>query len=201
MTSFKETVRAGARRLAGRDEDFDDLADLDDDEDEDDDVEDVVGVLKKGKKGKSKKKKKAKRRELAIVVAHVSRPPYSEPSLAHNPLQGWVNRLDEAHAQSLFDMLVDEVEGLAHDPLEALKVRPWKRPDGKELLPRRAVWHQVIKHGGNGLGRKAIRPLLEKAIRCGARTLLVSSGELTTWHRRWQGVRRAESESRDRQAR
>lgn len=77
-----------------------------------------------------------KTREIALVVA-----------------TGWVKRLDVRAADDLFAALVKAVE----DSKE-LDVEPWHRPDGKPLLPRRAVWRQNNKTAG----RKVVRPILEK---------------------------------------
>ncbi|KAK4699944.1 protein NUD1, partial [Phenoliferia sp. Uapishka_3] len=81
-------------------------------------------------------------KEIAIVVAH-----------------GWGKRLSEASADALFLALtqaIEEAPELADSSLEK-----WERPDGKQLLPRRAVW----RHYSESAGRKVIRPIVERAAR------------------------------------
>ncbi|KAM0790166.1 hypothetical protein ACM66B_005485 [Microbotryomycetes sp. NB124-2] len=84
-----------------------------------------------------------KQREIAIVVAH-----------------GYGKRLGEHAANSLFKSLVHAVEHAG------VPLKNWDRPDGKALLPRRAVW--VVKgttKDGQNASRKFWRPILEQAVR------------------------------------
>ncbi|KAL8290418.1 hypothetical protein RQP46_002676 [Phenoliferia psychrophenolica] len=78
--------------------------------------------------------------EIALVVAH-----------------GWGKRLHEHAADRLFEALR---RGIMDAPeLDVLEA--WERPDGKELLPRRAVW----RHFSENAGRKTIRPIVERVAR------------------------------------
>lgn len=84
-----------------------------------------------------------KKHEIALVVAH-----------------GLGQRLSTAAANRLFKRLVHTVEDEKKREDGLLpSLRRWKRPDGKRLLERRMVWI----HEEGGIGRKVIRPLLERA--------------------------------------
>jgi exopolyphosphatase len=63
--------------------------------------------------------------------------------------------MDLRAADSLFSHIKNEFE---KSPQFNLTV--WIRPDGKPLLPRRAVWNY---HDGSG--RKLVRPFVEAAVR------------------------------------
>lgn len=76
--------------------------------------------------------------EIALVVAH-----------------GWGKRLGEKAADRLFLALKRGIE----DAPELDVLEEWKRPDGKPLLPRRAVW----RHFNDKAGRKLLRPVVERA--------------------------------------
>lgn len=76
--------------------------------------------------------------EIALVVAH-----------------GWGKRLGEKAADRLFLALKRGIE----DAPELDVLEEWKRPDGKPLLPRRAVW----RHFNDEAGRKLLRPVVERA--------------------------------------
>ncbi|KAI5479433.1 hypothetical protein MNV49_003577 [Pseudohyphozyma bogoriensis] len=78
--------------------------------------------------------------EIALVVAH-----------------GLGKRLHEKSADRLFKQLKEGIESAKE--LEGLE--EWKRPDGKKLLPRRAVW----RHYSDEAGRKLIRPIMERSVR------------------------------------
>lgn len=79
-------------------------------------------------------------RQIALVVAH-----------------GLGGRLNEKYADSLFLTLKNAIEDA--DVFKG-ELKRWKRPDGKKLLPRRAVWEHQAK-----AGRKIVRPIVEKAVR------------------------------------
>ncbi|GAA5960584.1 hypothetical protein JCM3765_005864 [Sporobolomyces pararoseus] len=81
-----------------------------------------------------------KTRQLAIVVAH-----------------GYGKRLHEGSANRLFHQLQKAVENAGIEG----GLKKWKRPDGKKLLPRRAVYEYEAK----GASRKYWRPILEEAAR------------------------------------
>ncbi|SCV73693.1 BQ2448_6123 [Microbotryum intermedium] len=77
-----------------------------------------------------------KTRELALVVAH-----------------GFGKRLHEHAADSLFQTLKKSIENAGVEDLQK-----WERPDGKPLLPRRAVY----RHHDSTASRKMWRPVIEK---------------------------------------
>ncbi|GAA6054537.1 hypothetical protein JCM3770_005835 [Rhodotorula araucariae] len=79
-----------------------------------------------------------KYRQLALVVAH-----------------GFGKRLHEGSANRLFHAIVKAIE---EPGVEGMK--KWKRPDGKKLLPRRAVFQFQSKTAS----RKHWRPIVEKAV-------------------------------------
>ncbi|GAA5872712.1 hypothetical protein JCM8547_006322 [Rhodosporidiobolus lusitaniae] len=81
----------------------------------------------------------SKTRQLALVVAH-----------------GYGKRLHEGSANRLFHQLVKAIEGAGVEGL-----RRWERPDGKELLPRRAVY----EYQSDTASRKFWRPVIEEATR------------------------------------
>ncbi|SGY25632.1 BQ5605_C018g08650 [Microbotryum silenes-dioicae] len=84
-----------------------------------------------------KDEKGKKTRELALVVAH-----------------GFGKRLHEHAADSLFQTLKRSIENAGVEDLQV-----WERPDGKPLLPRRAVY----RHHDSTASRKMWRPVIEKA--------------------------------------
>ncbi|KAK4048164.1 hypothetical protein OIO90_005928 [Microbotryomycetes sp. JL221] len=91
----------------------------------------------------SKDAKGNKQREIAIVVAH-----------------GFGKRLHEKAANSLFSSLEHAVENAG------VPLKRWSRPDGKKLLPRRAVWVVTgTPKSGAKPSRKFWRPILEQAVR------------------------------------
>ncbi|GAA5907575.1 hypothetical protein JCM8208_000005 [Rhodotorula glutinis] len=79
-----------------------------------------------------------KYRQLAVVVAH-----------------GYGKRLHDGSANRLFRAIVKAIEesGVAG-------MQKWKRPDGKKLLPRRAVW----QYQSDFASRKYWRPIIERAV-------------------------------------
>ena len=83
-----------------------------------------------------------KTHEICLVVAH-----------------GLGQRLGTGSANRLFKRLVKTVENEKKDDGLLPSLRRWKRPDGKKLLERRMVW----VHKESDVGRKVVRPLLEKA--------------------------------------
>ncbi|GAA6061299.1 hypothetical protein JCM10212_005413 [Sporobolomyces blumeae] len=83
-----------------------------------------------------------KTRQIAIVVAH-----------------GYGKRLHEGSANRLFHQLRQAVERAGER--EGYGLKKWERPDGKELLPRRAVYEYEAK----GASRKFWRPIIEEAAR------------------------------------
>ncbi|GAA5940531.1 uncharacterized protein JCM15063_002364 [Sporobolomyces koalae] len=85
-------------------------------------------------------KTKRKTRQIAIVVAH-----------------GYGKRLHEGSANRLFHQLQHAVESAGIEG----GLKKWKRPDGKKLLPRRAVYEYEAK----GASRKFWRPIIEQAAR------------------------------------
>ncbi|GAA5943942.1 hypothetical protein JCM10213_009038 [Rhodosporidiobolus nylandii] len=80
-----------------------------------------------------------KTRQLALVVAH-----------------GYGKRLHEGSANRLFHQLKHAIESAGVKGLEK-----WKRPDGKPLLPRRAVY----EYRSDTASRKFWRPIIEAAVR------------------------------------
>ncbi|GAA5931017.1 hypothetical protein JCM1841_005458 [Sporobolomyces salmonicolor] len=80
-----------------------------------------------------------KTRQLALVVAH-----------------GYGKRLHEGSANRLFRQLKHAIESAGVDDLDH-----WHRPDGKKLLPRRAVYEYESPFAS----RKFWRPIIEKAAR------------------------------------
>ncbi|TNY21289.1 hypothetical protein DMC30DRAFT_376164 [Rhodotorula diobovata] len=80
-----------------------------------------------------------KYRQLAVVVAH-----------------GYGKRLHEGSANRLFRAIVNAVEESGVEGMVK-----WKRPDGKKLLPRRAVW----QYQSDTASRKFWRPVIEKSVR------------------------------------
>ncbi|GAA6037429.1 hypothetical protein JCM8097_008569 [Rhodosporidiobolus ruineniae] len=80
-----------------------------------------------------------KTRQLALIVAH-----------------GLGKRLHAGSADRLFKQLKHAVENAGVDGL-----KPWKRPDDKPLLPRRAVY----EYQSDIASRKLWRPVLEDAVR------------------------------------
>ncbi|GAA5968872.1 hypothetical protein JCM21900_000197 [Sporobolomyces salmonicolor] len=80
-----------------------------------------------------------KTRQLALVVAH-----------------GYGKRLHEGSANRLFRQLKHAIESAGVDDLDH-----WHRPDGKKLLPRRAVY----EYESPVASRKFWRPIIEKAAR------------------------------------
>ncbi|GAA5917518.1 hypothetical protein JCM6882_007941 [Rhodosporidiobolus microsporus] len=85
-----------------------------------------------------------KTRQIALVVAH-----------------GYGKRLHEGSANRLFHQLRDAVEkaGSKEDGIKGMK--KWKRPDGKDLLARRAVF----EYQSDVASRKFWRPILEEVVR------------------------------------
>lgn len=81
-----------------------------------------------------------KTRQIAIVVAH-----------------GYGKRLHEGAANRLFHQLQDAIENAGIEG----GLKKWKRPDGKKLLPRRAVYEYEAK----GASRKWWRPKCEEVVR------------------------------------
>lgn len=69
---------------------------------------------------------------------------------------GFGKRLSERAADSLFAQLKSTIE------TAGVKMEPWMRPDGKQLLPRRAVYNLDPSETAS---RKFWRPLIEKAAR------------------------------------
>lgn len=80
-----------------------------------------------------------KTRQLGIVVAH-----------------GYGKRLHEGSANRLFHRLKDAVENAGVGG-----IKEWKRPDGRKLLPRRAVY----EYQSDTASRKFWRPIIEEAVR------------------------------------
>lgn len=78
--------------------------------------------------------------DIALVVAH-----------------GWAKRLTLEAADSLFEQIKASI--VSAPELEDLE--EWIRPDGKPLLPRRAVW----RHRNEEAGRKLVRPVVERAVK------------------------------------
>ncbi|KAK4046695.1 hypothetical protein OIV83_005898 [Microbotryomycetes sp. JL201] len=110
----------------------------------------------------SKDKHGNKQREIAIVVAHVRDTIFLAVLCLRSEMswQGYGKRLHEHAANSLFKSLVRAVENAG------VPLKKWDRPDGKELLPRRAVW--VVKgtsEQGQSASRKFWRPILEQAVK------------------------------------
>ena len=64
-----------------------------------------------------------KYRQLAVVVAH-----------------GYGKRLHDGSANRLFRAIVKAIEESGVEGMQK-----WKRPDGKKLLPRRAVWQYQVR--------------------------------------------------------
>ncbi|GAA5985336.1 hypothetical protein JCM11641_006370 [Rhodosporidiobolus odoratus] len=79
-----------------------------------------------------------KTRQLTLVVAH-----------------GFGKRLHEGSANRLFHQLKSAIEDAG------IELQKWKRPDGKALLPRRAVY----EYQSATASRKFWRPILEQAVR------------------------------------
>ncbi|BGP41844.1 hypothetical protein JCM10449v2_005836 [Rhodotorula kratochvilovae] len=79
-----------------------------------------------------------KYRQLALVVAH-----------------GYGKRLHEGSGNRLFQTIVKAIE---EPGIPGMK--KWKRPDGKKLLPRRAVY----QFQSDTASRKHWRPIIEKAV-------------------------------------
>ncbi|GAA5825390.1 hypothetical protein JCM11251_006962 [Rhodosporidiobolus azoricus] len=85
-----------------------------------------------------------KTRQIALVVAH-----------------GYGKRLHEGSANRLFHQLRDAIE-TAGDKEDGIKgMKKWKRPDGKDLLARRAVY----EYQSDMASRKYWRPILEEVVR------------------------------------
>ncbi|GAA6019243.1 hypothetical protein JCM10207_005051 [Rhodosporidiobolus poonsookiae] len=80
-----------------------------------------------------------KTRQLAVVVAH-----------------GYGKRLHEGSANRLFKAIKNAVEKAG-----VKELKDWKRPDGKKLLPRRAVY----EYQSDIASRKFWRPIIEKSVR------------------------------------
>lgn len=89
----------------------------------------------------SKDEDGVKTREVALVVAH-----------------GFGKRLSTRAATSLFQTLENAIEKAGADL--SLDLTHWQRPDGKPLLPRRAIW--TLGEGAEA-SRKFWRPLIEEA--------------------------------------
>lgn len=83
-----------------------------------------------------------KEKQIVLVVAH-----------------GLGQRLGTGSANRLFKRLVRAVEDEKKEGGLLPSLRRWKRGDGKRLLERRMVW----VHEESSVGRKVVRPLLERA--------------------------------------